>query len=58
MNIHEATKEQILSDIQKSGCKLLKGKLKGDETKEEIVEILYDCKCPKIHQFYSGLKPY
>ena len=58
MNIHQATKEKILEDIITSGCKLLKGKIKGDETKEEIIKILYDCRCPKIHQLYSGLAPY
>lgn len=58
MNIHKATKERILEDIEKSGCKILKGKLNGDETKEDIIDYLYECRCSKIHSLYTGLPPY
>jgi hypothetical protein len=58
MNIHKATKERILEDIEKSGCKMLQDKLDGSETKDEIIEYLYECRCPKIHSLYSGLEPY
>jgi hypothetical protein len=37
---------------------MLKNKLDGDETKDEIVAYLHKCKCPVIHKKYSGLKPY
>lgn len=48
-------KETIINDIEKSGCEMLKDKLEGDETKSEIIEYLVECKCPKIHQLYTGL---
>lgn len=34
---------------------MLKDKLSGDETKEEIVAYLKECKCPKIQKLFSGI---
>jgi len=48
-------KETVIRKIEESGCKMLKNKLEGDETKEEIVEYLTECKCPSIHKIFSGI---
>ena len=49
-------KERIVKEIEKNGCKMLKGKLDGTETKDELVEYLLLCKCPvlksKFKDFY------
>jgi len=45
------TKQQIIDLIESSGCKMLQGKLEGDETKEEIVSYLKRCKCPIIKSY-------
>jgi hypothetical protein len=45
------TKQDILDLIESSGCKMLQGKLEGDETKEEIVAYLRKCKCPVIKSY-------
>jgi hypothetical protein len=58
MNIHKVTKAKIIADIEKSGCDMLKDKLEGDETKDEIILYLHECRCPVLHKKYSGLEPY
>jgi len=47
------TKPEIIEYVEKSGCKMLKGKLKGDETRKEIVEYLIHCNCPAIKKLLS-----
>jgi hypothetical protein len=34
---------------------MLKDKLDGTETKEDIVSYLKECDCPKIHKIFSGI---
>ena len=46
-------KERIIKEIEKSGCDMLKGKLDGTETKEEIVEYLRHCKCPALKKKFK-----
>lgn len=48
----------IIDEIESSGCKMLKDKLHGTETKEEIVNYLEKCKCPKLKAIFSGIKSY
>jgi hypothetical protein len=45
------SKEEIIELIESSGCKMLKGKLDGDETKEQIVAYLKKCNCPIIKSY-------
>lgn len=54
-NVNSVTKETLIRKIEEAGCKMLKGKLKGSETKEEIIQYLKVCHCPKIHQLFSGI---
>jgi hypothetical protein len=54
-NINRVKKETIIKKIEESGCQMLKNKLDGTETREELVEYLIRCKCPKIHKIFSGL---
>jgi hypothetical protein len=56
MNINRVKKERIIKEIEKSGCDMLKDKLEGDETKEEIVEFLSACSCPVLKKKFSGLE--
>jgi hypothetical protein len=35
---------------------MLKDKLEGDETKEEIVEYLKECDCPVLKKKFSGIE--
>ena len=42
------TKDELIDYIETSGCNMLKNKLEGDETKEEIISYLKRCKCPII----------
>lgn len=42
------TKDELITYIETSGCNMLKNKLEGDETKEEIISYLKRCKCPII----------
>ena len=56
LNINRVKKARIIKEIEKSGCSMLKDKLDGTETKEEIVEYLTLCKCPKIHKIFSGIE--
>lgn len=55
MNINRVKKETIIKTIEKSGCEMLKDKLEGDETKEEIIEYLTECKCPVLKKKFSGI---
>lgn len=48
ISLKKCKKERIIKEIQKYGCPMLKGKLDGTETKDEIVEYLLLCKCPVI----------
>lgn len=45
------SKQDIIDLIENSGCQMLKGKLDGDETKEEILSYLKKCKCPIIKSY-------
>lgn len=56
MNINKVKKTTIIKTIEKSGCDLLKNKLEGDETKEEIIEYLQECKCPILKKKFSGIE--
>ena len=56
MNINRVKKETIVRTIEKSGCTLLKDKLEGDETKEEIIEYLTECSCPVLKKKFSGIE--
>ena len=49
------SKEYIFAAIEKEGCKMLKDKVGGDDTKEEIIDYLKKCKCPKIHKLFTGI---
>lgn len=42
------SKEELIHLINSSGCQMLKNKLDGSETKQEIVDYLISCKCPVI----------
>ena len=35
---------------------MLKGKITGDETKEEIVDYLTKCSCPILKKKFSGIE--
>ena len=56
MNINQVKKDTIISTIEKSGCDMLKDKLDGTETKEEIVEYLKECDCPTLKKRFSGIE--
>ena len=56
MNINRVKKERIIKEIDKGGCDMLKDKLEGDETKEEIVEYLSSCSCPVFKKKFSGIE--
>jgi hypothetical protein len=45
------TKQEILDLIESSGCKMLQGKLEGDETKQQILAYLRKCDCPVIKKY-------
>lgn len=45
------TKQEVIDLINSSGCQMLRDKLDGDETKEEIVAYLRKCKCPIIKKY-------
>ena len=51
--LKKCKKERIIKEINKSGCKMLKGKLDGTETKEEVVEYLEHCKCPSLKKLFK-----
>jgi len=46
-------KDELIKFIKDNGCKMLKDKLCGTETKKEIVEYLVRCKCPVIQKLLS-----
>ena len=56
MNINRVKKDTIINTIEKSGCEMLKDRLEGDETKEEIVEYLKACDCPTLKKRFSGIE--
>ena len=55
MSVHRVKKETIIKTIEDDGCDMLKDKLDGTETKEEIVEYLKECDCPSLKKRFSGL---
>jgi len=56
MNIKRVKKDTLVKTIEKSGCSMLKDKLEGDETKEEIVDYLKECSCPVLKEKFSGIE--
>lgn len=54
-NVHAVSKEFLIRTIDKYGCKMLKNRLKGDETKEEIILFLRICECPVLKKMFTGL---
>jgi len=48
-------KETLVRVIEDEGCKMLKNKLDGSETKEEIVSYLKECDCPVLKKRFSGV---
>jgi hypothetical protein len=56
MNVERVKKDTIINTIEKSGCTMLKDKLDGTETKEEIVEYLKECDCKVLKERFSGLE--
>jgi len=46
----------VLKEIEKSGCDMLKDKLDGTETKDEIVKYLKHCDCPVLKEKFSGIE--
>ena len=49
------TKEFLIRTIDKYGCKMLRNRLKGDETKEEIILFLHLCNCPVLKKMFTGI---
>ena len=41
-------KTELIHCIESSGCEMLKGKLDGTETRDEIIGYLKKCKCPVL----------
>ena len=56
MNINRVKKDTLIKTIESSGCDMLKDKLDGDETKDEIVSYLKECDCPILKKRYSGIE--
>ena len=54
--ISEVKKADIVAEIEKSGCDMLKGKLDGTETKKEVVKYLKKCDCPVLKEKFSGIE--
>lgn len=52
-SILRMTKDEIIAFVEKSGCKMLQGKLSGKETRKEIVEYLIHCDCPAIRKLFK-----
>jgi len=48
-------KETLIRKIEERGCKMLKDNVKGDETREELIDYLGRCKCPLINKIFSGI---
>lgn len=55
INVSRVKKERLVAVIEEEGCKMLKDKLDGTETKEEIVEYLKECDCPVLKKRFSGV---
>lgn len=55
VSVKRVKKETLIKTIEDEGCKMLKDKLDGDETKEEIVEYLKECDCPVLKKRFSGI---
>lgn len=55
VNVKSVKKETLIKTIEKEGCDMLKDKLEGDETKEEIVEYLRECDCPVLKKRFTGV---
>jgi hypothetical protein len=51
-----ATPTLIIEEIHKAGCEMLKGKIDGTETKEELIEYLKHCRCPVLRKKFSGIQ--
>jgi hypothetical protein len=47
------SKAEVLKEIEDSGCKMLKDKLDGEETKAEVVKYLHMCDCPILQKKFS-----
>lgn len=56
ISLKSATPTEIVEEIQKGGCDMLKGKIDGTETKEELVAYLKHCNCPVLKEKFSGVK--
>lgn len=54
--ISAVKKADIIAEIERSGCDMLKGKLNGTETKKEIVTYLKKCDCPILKEKFSGIE--
>jgi len=53
MRVDDVSKACIVKEIEKSGCDMLKDKLDGSETKEEVVKYLSKCECPALKAKFS-----
>lgn len=49
----QVSKADVLEEIEESGCKMLKEKLDGTETKAEVVKYLHLCDCPTLKAKFS-----
>ena len=52
----ELTLADIIAEIERSGCDMLKGKMDGTESKETIVKYLKKCDCPVLKSKFSGIE--
>jgi hypothetical protein len=53
LDIKDVPKDVLIYMIEKLGCKMLKGKLDGSESKEEIVAYLRRCNCPVLKKIFN-----
>ena len=56
ISLRSATPTEIVEEIKKAGCDMLKGKLDGTETKEELVAYLKHCRCPVLKEKFTGIQ--
>ena len=54
--ISAVKKADIIAEIERSGCDMLKGKMDGTESKETIVKYLKKCDCPVLKSKFSGIE--
>ena len=54
--ISETTKEELVRTIHAYGCRMLLGRMKADDTKEEIVAHLRKCDCPVLKRMFDLTK--